>query len=119
MTVKIKRIYDEVSEDDGIRVLVDRLWPRGISKDKAKLDHWLKEVGPSNELRKWFHQDADENKFEEFKQKYRSELQSGKQQEALEELKQIAEENGHVTLLFSAKNEKQNQAQILVEMLDS
>lgn len=118
MAIKLKRIYDEVSENDGIRILVDRLWPRGISKERAKLDYWLKEVGPSNELRKWFHQEADENKFEEFKQKYMSELQSGKQQEALYNLKQIVEANNQVTLLFAAKNETQNQAQILVEILD-
>ncbi|MGY0694723.1 DUF488 domain-containing protein [Virgibacillus sp. FSP13] len=117
MPVNIKRIYEDVSNDDGVRVLVDRVWPRGMSKEKAKLDHWMKEVGPSTELRKWFGHDPD--KYDEFKNKYKDELTSGDQQVELEKLKEIVKEHDkNVTLLFSAKDEKYNQAQVLKEILD-
>lgn len=117
MPVSIKRIYEEVAKDDGVRVLVDRVWPRGMAKEDAKLDYWLKEVGPSNELRKWFGHDPD--KYEEFKKKYKQELESGDQQEELEKLKEITKENNkEVTLLFSAKDEKHNQAHVLKEIMD-
>ena len=114
--IKIKRIYDEPAETDGMRILVDRLWPRGISKEEAKLDHWLKEIGPTNELRKSFHH--DELSFTAFKEKYLQELTSGKQKEALEELKRIYNSEEKVTLLFAAKNEENNQARILKEMIE-
>ncbi|MBT2215248.1 DUF488 family protein [Virgibacillus dakarensis] len=117
MPVAIKRIYEDVKRDDGVRILVDRLWPRGMSKEKAELDHWMKEVGPSNELRKWFGHDPD--KYDDFKKKYKKELTSGIQQEELAKLKEITKENDkNVTLLFSAKDEKHNQAQVLKEILD-
>ncbi|MBY7144804.1 DUF488 family protein [Virgibacillus sp. NKC19-3] len=118
MPVEIKRIYDKGStENDGVRVLVDRVWPRGISKEDAKLDHWMKEIGPSNDLRKWFGHDPD--KYEAFKKKYKEELDSGKQQEALAELKEITKERDkNVTLLFAAKDEEHNQARVLKEILD-
>lgn len=107
---KIKRIYDEYSSDDGIRVLVDRLWPRGISKEKAKLDHWFKNVAPSTELRKWFHHEPD--KFQEFTVKYRQELNENNPVE-LQELMELGEDHV-VTLLYSAKNEEHNQAKVLI-----
>ncbi|WP_449355002.1 DUF488 domain-containing protein [Virgibacillus natechei] len=118
MPVEIKRIYDkESTENDDVRVLVDRVWPRGISKEDAKLDHWMKEVGPSNDLRKWFGHDPD--KYEEFKKKYKEELESGEQKEELAKLKEITKENDkNVTLLFSAKDEEHNQARVLKEILD-
>mgnify|MGYP003597596918 FL=1 len=75
MTIRSKRIYDEVSDADGKRILVDRLWPRGIKKENAQIDWWAKEITPSNELRKWYHEDI-ENRWEEFQQKYQTELQS-------------------------------------------
>lgn len=117
MAIQLKRIYDEPSKDDGVRILVDRLWPRGISKEKAKLDYWLKEIGPSNDLRKSFHHES--KTFEEFKKEYEEELQSGKQKEALEQLKEIVKENSHMTLLFAAKNEEENQAHILKDVLEN
>lgn len=117
MTINIKRIYEKASEDDGIRILVDRLWPRGVSKEDAKLDEWLKEIGPSTALRKWFNHES--SKFEEFKKRYKDELQSGDHQEALEKLKKIVKDHDEqqVTLLFGAKNETENQAVVLKEML--
>ncbi len=118
MPVAIKRIYDDQdSKDDGVRVLVDRVWPRGISKDDANLDHWMKEVAPSSELRKWFGHDPD--KYKEFKDKYKQELKEGKAQEELEKLKQLTKKHDkHITLLYGAKDEKHNQAQVLKEILD-
>ena len=117
MAVKIKRVYEDPAKDDGVRILVDRLWPRGLSKEKAKLDHWLKEIGPSTELRKWFNHDPD--KFTEFKEKYKAELKSGEQEEALNTLKKIVKDNKkEVTLLFAAKNEEHNQAHVLKEYAD-
>lgn len=117
MPVQIKRIYEDAEDKDGVRVLVDRVWPRGMSKEDAKLDHWTKEVGPSNDLRKWFGHDPD--KFKEFKKKYKEELASGDQQKQLEELKEITKEhNKNVTLLYSAKDEKNNQAIVLKEIVD-
>jgi uncharacterized protein YeaO (DUF488 family) len=111
-----KRIYSKVEEEDGLRILVDRLWPRGISKEKAELDYWLKEIAPSNELRKRFHGgNAD---FELFRQQYLEELKGGLQKETLNQLKQIVSKHeGKVTLLFGAKDEENNQAVILRELL--
>ncbi|MFZ3580130.1 DUF488 domain-containing protein [Virgibacillus sp. DJP39] len=117
MPVNMKRIYDEAANSDGVRILVDRVWPRGTSKEDAKLDHWVKEIGPSNDLRKWF--DHDPDKFKEFKQKYKRELDEGDQQEALKELKDITKKhNKNVTLLYASKEEKYNQASVLKEILD-
>lgn len=116
MSCKIERIY-ESDEQDVIRVLVDGVWPRGISKDKANLDYWLKEIVPSSSLRKWFNHDED--KFSSFKEKYKQELKSGEQQEALEKLKEIYKNNDKkVVLLYGAKDEKHNQAVVLKEIID-
>jgi uncharacterized protein YeaO (DUF488 family) len=117
MPVKVKRIYEQAEDHDGVRILVDRIWPRGMAKEDAKVDHWVKEAGPSNDLRKWFGHDPD--KYNEFKQKYKEELNSGEQQEALEELKKLTKKHEKkITLLFGAKEEKYNQAQVLKEILD-
>lgn len=116
MTIKLKRIYETPSEDDGIRILVDRLWPRGISKENAKLDHWLKEIAPSNELRKAFHH--ENMAFEKFKVSYLSELKTGAQRDALNELKNIADKEKTITLLFAAKDSEKNQAVVLKEQLE-
>ncbi|MDI6847731.1 MAG: DUF488 family protein [Candidatus Bathyarchaeia archaeon] len=95
--IKIKRVYDAPSKEDGYRILVDRLWPRGLSKEKAKVDLWLKEIAPSNELRKKFcHNSA---KREEFKEKYAEELKS--KGDLLRKIKQIEEEKGTATLLYA------------------
>lgn len=111
--IKIKRVYDEYAKKDGYRILVDRIWPRGVSKEDAKLDKWNKEIAPSDELRKWF--DHKEERFEEFKKRYKKELED--HQDDLKEIKKIANEKT-VTILYGAKDEKMNQAVILKEILD-
>lgn len=118
MTIKLKRVYEDVSKADGVRILVDRVWPRGISKEKAKLDEWLKEIGPSTELRKWFNHESD--KYDEFKKKYKDELKDGDQKKDLDQLKDIIKDNSKktVTLLYAAKDEEHNQAQVLKEIVD-
>ena len=113
MAVHIKRIYEPYVESDGYRVLVDRLWPRGIAKDKAHIDQWLKEVAPSTLLRQWFHHEA--GKWNEFEARYRHEL---KDSEALKELAALATQHKNLTLLYSAKDEKNNQAVVLQELIN-
>jgi uncharacterized protein YeaO (DUF488 family) len=114
--IQCKRIYEDYNEEDGIRILVDRLWPRGISKEKAKLDHWFKEVAPSNQLRIWYHHDV--TKFEEFADRYKQELSHGEQKKTLEQLKEIVKGcKEMVTLLYGARDEENNQALILKEIL--
>jgi uncharacterized protein YeaO (DUF488 family) len=109
---KIKRIYDTPSDDDGYRVLVDRLWPRGVSRKTAQLDEWNKEIAPSPDLRKWF--DHKEEHFQEFALKYRLELADRKEQ--LNELRQQAK-NQSVSLLYAAKSPEINHTVILKEVL--
>lgn len=114
--IQLKRVYAPVEASDGYRVLVDRLWPRGMSKEKEHLDLWLKEVGPSKELRQWFHHEPD--KFTEFRQKYLDELQLGNTREAFQELVAIIKNHSKVTLIYSAKDEKYNNAVVLKEALE-
>ncbi|MCO6463234.1 MAG: DUF488 domain-containing protein [Saprospiraceae bacterium] len=111
--IKIKRVYEPPLDDDGFRVLVDRLWPRGISKVSAAINEWNKEVAPSNELRKWF--DHVPERFEAFKTKYIEELNHKKDQ--INHLKSLAE-NQPLTLVYSAKDEKHNQAVVLQLVLN-
>ena len=111
--IKIKRAYDKPSKEDGYRILVDRLWPRGVSKDEAKIDLWLKEISPSNELREWFSHDP--KKWEGFKSKYRDELKE--KAELIKELKKIEKEKKTITLLYSAKDEQHNNVIVLSEIL--
>ncbi|MBO1199859.1 DUF488 family protein [Staphylococcus simiae] len=116
MTVDIERIYDHNQEQDVVRVLVDRVWPRGISKEKAQLDHWLKDVGPTTELRKWFNHDPQ--RFQAFKEKYEQELRHNDDQKAaFKELQDIVNNNEHVLLLYAAKDEQYNQAVVLQQLL--
>lgn len=112
MGVNIKRIYDQPSADDGFRVLIDRLWPRGISKQGAKLDLWLKDIAPSTGLRQWFgHEPA---KFKEFSALYQTELDDNP---ALAALKSIVKKHAKVTLLYGAKDPKTNHAVVLKSYL--
>ena len=114
MTVyKIKRIYESPESDDGYRVLVDRLWPRGISKERAALDEWAKEIAPTNELRQWFNHDPE--KFTEFSERYRKELD-----ENPAAIKARNDWTNHpiVTLLYSAKDAEFNQAVVLKQWLE-
>ena len=108
----IKRVYEAPSKDDGFRVLVDRLWPRGVSKERAGLDLWLKEIAPSPQLRTWFHHDAD--KFNEFSNRYERELDDNY---AVGRLLDICRSHAKVTLLYGAKNPQVNHAVVLRKYL--
>ncbi len=112
MDIQIKRIYEHPSAADGYRVLVDRLWPRGLKKEAAQLDEWDKEVAPSTESRKWF--DHQEEHFAEFKQRYLEELRAVEAD--LDRLREIAKEQ-RLTLLYAAKSETLNQAVVLRQQL--
>jgi uncharacterized protein YeaO (DUF488 family) len=112
MRVAIKRVYEPAADDDGRRILVDRLWPRGLTKEKAAVDLWLKEVAPSAELRKWFGHDP--KKWGEFQRRYRAELDSN--EEAVQTLKQ-AIGKGPATLVYGAHDEQHNQAVALRDWL--
>jgi uncharacterized protein YeaO (DUF488 family) len=114
MDIRIKRAYEEPSDEDGTRILVDRLWPRGISKERARIDFWPKAVAPSNELRKWYGHDPA--KWEEFKERYFAELEAGP--EGLEELQEQAQ-GGVVTFVYSSKERELNNAVALREYLRS
>lgn len=111
--MKIKRAYAPVEETDDYRILVDRLWPRGISKEKAQIDLWLKSVAPSNELRKWFGHDPE--RFAEFSERYRAELTASG---ALDELRAVLKEHPTATLLFAAHDEEHNNAVVLQHLLE-
>jgi uncharacterized protein YeaO (DUF488 family) len=112
MEIKIKRIY-EVSKNDGFRILVDRLWPRGVKKEEARIDLWFKEIAPSEKLRKWFKHDI--SKWEEFKKKYEEEINQN--EENLKRLIEIIKNKKVVTLIFSAKDKEHNNAIVLKEVL--
>lgn len=108
MEIKIKRVYEKPSKEDGYRILVDRLWPRGLTKEKASIDLWLKEIAPSTALRKWFGHDP--GKWKEFQKRYHQELKNNKDQVLL--LKgQI--KKGKATLVYGAKDEEHNEAFVL------
>ena len=104
--IKVKRIYDPPAKEDGFRILVDRLWPRGLTKEKAKIDLWLKEIAPSDDLRKWFAHDPE--KWKEFKNRYEMELKD--KQDLLRKIKQMEKEKGVVTILYSTKETEFNNA---------
>ena len=112
--IVIKRVYEEASENDGYRILVDRLWPRGISREKVNIDEWDKNIAPSTELRKWF--DHKEERFQEFTIRYKEELL--KQEEELNRVRKIAATE-KVTLLYGAKNTLLNQAIVLKNFLNN
>lgn len=112
MTVSIKRVYDGREASDGFRILVDRVWPRGVSKRAAAVDEWLKEAGPSTELRTWFGHDPQ--RFAEFAERYRAEL---RENPALDRLRELAAAHDTVTLVYSAKDTEHNQAVVLRELL--
>ena len=110
MTFYIKRVYDRPAKSDGMRILVDRLWPRGVKKNDARLDCWMKEVAPSQELRKWFGHEPE--RFAEFKRRYRKELSK----KALAELRRLGK-GKTVTLLYGARDPEMNQAAVLLSLL--
>src|SRR5579884_2309961 len=110
--IAIKRAYDSPEPSDGKRVLVDRLWPRGLSKERAHIDLWLKDLAPSNELRKWYGHDPE--KFEEFRRHYEAELAN--KQDALEQLREMARHE-QVTLVFSARDVEHSNVAVLLDVL--
>jgi uncharacterized protein YeaO (DUF488 family) len=116
MTVVIKRVYDPVSRTDGTRVLVDRLWPRGLSKAGAALEEWLRDLSPSDELRQWFHAQPDH--WQDFHRKYLKELSHAEAQPALLQLYLLARKKKRLTLLYASKNEIHNNAVVLKELLE-
>jgi uncharacterized protein YeaO (DUF488 family) len=115
LRVNIKRIYDPPAQDDGQRVLVDRLWPRGVRRAEARLDGWLREVAPSDELRRWYGHDLA--RWEAFAARYRAELADAAHQEALARLRELAQ-RGPLTLLFAAKDGEHSEAQVLRQVLE-
>ena len=112
--VKVRRVYDSPVRGDGTRVLVDRLWPRGLSKEKADLDEWCKEVAPSTALRKWYGHDPE--RFQEFGRRYRAELEEPERAEALRRLRELAE-HGVLTLLTAAKRADISEAVVLADLV--
>lgn len=117
MAVVLKRVYDPPSAKDGVRVLVDRLWPRGLSKEKANIDSWPKEVAPSDELRKWYH--ARPTQWAKFREKYLEELSARAEAvAAVDELHRLAKKSKTLTLLFASRNTDHNNATVLKELID-
>ena len=116
MAVAIKRVYELPSPQDGARVLVDRLWPRGMTKEAAALDAWLKELAPSDELRKWYHTHPEQ--WSKFRERYLKELSAEKAQQALQELYELRDSNRQLTLLFGSRTLERNNATVLKELLE-
>ncbi|NUP23049.1 MAG: DUF488 family protein [Streptomyces sp.] len=114
MSVRIRRVYEAPEPEDGVRVLVDRLWPRGLSKDAARVDEWPKGLTPSTELRRWYH--AGERSYEEFARRYEAELAEPEAAELLDEVRALAAK-GEVTLLTSSKTPEQSHATVLARLL--
>ena len=116
MPITLKRVYDPPVPGDGTRVLVDRLWPRGLTKEKAAIDEWLRDLAPSNELRKWFH--AERGHWAQFRTMYLKELSQPEAQSDLGKLYQLAHQKKRLTLLFASKNVTSNNATVLKELLE-
>ena len=112
--VRVRRIYDEPTRGDGTRVLVDRVWPRGLSKEKARIDKWCKEVAPSTELRRWYGHEPE--RFTEFSRRYRAELDDPEQARALAHLRRLAEAQT-MTLLTATKDIATSQAAVIADLL--
>lgn len=113
--IRIKRVYGQPNRSDGVRILVDRIWPRGLSKEKARIDEWRWDLAPTAALRKWFHHDP--RKWDEFQRRYRDELRARGKLEELQELADRATRET-ITLLFGARDEEHNNALVLKELLD-
>jgi uncharacterized protein YeaO (DUF488 family) len=116
MAIAIKRVYEAAARTDGTRVLVDRLWPRGLTKARADVDEWLRDLAPSDELRRWYHARPDQ--WPNFRKKYLKELSLAEAEDALRQLYQLAHKRKRLTLLFASKNETHNNAVVLKELLE-
>ena len=115
--VSVKRVYEEPSPSDGVRVLVDRLWPRGLKKEEVRMDAWLRDLAPSNELRKWFHRHPEEQ--QQFHKRYAEELHGAAARQALSGLENLVKDEGKVTLLFASTNLDYNNATVLREIMEA
>ena len=115
MSVRVRRIHDPPEPDDGVRVLVDRLWPRGVSKEDAHVDEWPKAMTPSTELRRWYH--GGEGSYDEFRRRYESELAQPEAAEQLDHLRKLARRR-RVTLLTASKSPERSQAAVLAGLLE-
>src|SRR5208337_4362242 len=116
MTIALKRVYEAPSRQDGARVLVDRLWPRGLTKEDAALDAWLRDLAPSDELRKWYH--AHPQQWSKFRERYLKELSNQAAHDALQKLYDLREKRRRVTLLYASKNEEHNNAVVLKQLVE-
>jgi uncharacterized protein YeaO (DUF488 family) len=116
MSIAIKRVYEPPSPSDGSRILVDRLWPRGLTKERASVDEWLRDLAPSDALRHWYHARPEE--WQSFRKKYFKELANPECQEGLRRLYDLSRKKKRLTLLFASKNETRNNALALKELLD-
>ena len=116
--VAVKRVYEEPASSDGTRVLVDRLWPRGLTKARAAVDEWLRDLAPSDALRRWFHAQTESAAWLTFRKRYLKELAHPDSATALNELYRLANRRKRLTLLFASKNEKQNNAVVLKDLLE-
>lgn len=116
MAVVVKRVYEAPSSSDGVRVLVDRLWPRGLTKEKAAIKFWMRDLAPSDELRKWFH--ANPEAWRMFRKRYFKELASEEASAAVEKLHQLAAGKRRLTLLYASRNLERNNATVLKELLE-
>ena len=116
MAVAIKRVYDPAMSVDGTRVLVDRLWPRGLTKEQAAVQFWLRDLAPSTELRQWYH--ANPEAWAQFRKRYLKELAAPQATAAVEKLYDLAEGKKNLTLLYASRNEERNNATVLKELLD-
>jgi uncharacterized protein YeaO (DUF488 family) len=112
--IHLKRAYEPPSKSDGYRILVERLWPRGLTKDRAAIDLWMKEIAPSPELRKWFSHDPV--KWDEFQRRYRDELT--KNQESINRLRELLENHDSITFVYAARDEQHNSARLLKEFIE-
>jgi uncharacterized protein YeaO (DUF488 family) len=116
MTIALKRVYDKPSPQDGARVLVDRLWPRGLTKQDAALDAWLRDLSPSDELRKWYH--AHPQQWSKFRERYLKELSNESAHDALQQLYDLKDKRSRVTLLYASRNEERNNAVVLKQLVE-
>ena len=117
MNIAIKRVYEPASRTDGLRILVDRLWPRGLTKERAGVDEWMRDLAPSNELRKWFH-GQEPAAWDNFRKRYLKELATPKAAAEVVRLRALVREKKKVTLLFASKNEEQNNALVLKDLIE-
>ncbi|MEV7233298.1 DUF488 family protein [Streptomyces sp. NPDC051020] len=117
-SVRVRRVYDPQEDGDGTRVLVDRLWPRGVAKDRARIDRWLKDLTPSNELRSWYHEDRSGTRYDDFVDRYRAELADPAHTAAVRELVELVRAGGPVTLVTAVKDIPHSHVPVLVDHVE-